>query len=169
MVALLWFHDCGFTIAFSVLFGKTLHINKIVSAQAHFTRVQVSVIDVSVPFFVLVAANIIVLTCWTIFDPLICVREPLDGTDNWNRVIAKYGSCKSNHAIGYQLALGFINAAVLVIANWQAYKARHVEDEFSKAKYIGLAMFSLLQAFLNGLPILFIVKETLFIVVVDCF
>jgi competence protein ComGC len=48
---------------------------------------------------------------------------------------------------------------VLVIACWQAFQARDIKSEFSEATYIGLAVFSMSQAFLTGIPIVAVVRE----------
>jgi competence protein ComGC len=48
---------------------------------------------------------------------------------------------------------------VLVIACYQAFQARDIKSEFSEATYIGLAVFSMSQAFLTGIPIVVVVRE----------
>jgi competence protein ComGC len=48
---------------------------------------------------------------------------------------------------------------VLVIACYQAFQARGIKSEFSEATYIGLAVFSMSQAFLTGIPIVVVVRE----------
>lgn len=52
-----------------------------------------------------------------------------------------------------------MNLFVLVIACFQAFKARNIQTEFSEATYIGLAMFTLAQAYLSGIPIVVVVRE----------
>jgi hypothetical protein len=47
----------------------------------------------------------------------------------------------------------------LVLACWQAFQARDIKSEFSEATYIGLAVFSLSQAIVTGIPIMVIVKD----------
>ena len=46
-----------------------------------------------------------------------------------------------------------VNAISLLIAAWQSWQARNIKSEFSEAKFIGLAVFSMCQALLTGLPI----------------
>jgi hypothetical protein len=48
---------------------------------------------------------------------------------------------------------------VLVIACWQAFQARDIKSEFTEAKYIGLTVFSISQAFLTGIPIVALVRD----------
>jgi hypothetical protein len=52
-----------------------------------------------------------------------------------------------------------INVGFLILANYQAFAAREIRIEFSESKYIGIAMGSMLQACLMGMPILFLVQE----------
>jgi len=107
----------------------------------------------------LLVLNFAVLLVWTILDPLVYTIEPHDGTDGWNRVISTYGSCQSDDAFPYLFVLMLVNMGVLVIANWQAYRARNLQSEFAESKYIGLILGSMLQATIMGIPILFIVRE----------
>lgn len=154
-----WLGCVGFSIAFSALFAKTLRINRIFHSQESFARVKVTERDVFLPLIALLMANVVVLAIWTALDPLTYVRIPHEGTDGWNRVISTYGSCRSNNVVPYLVPLVLINVSVLLLANWQAYEARHIEIEFSESKYIGITIASMLQASLMGVPILFIVRE----------
>jgi len=52
-----------------------------------------------------------------------------------------------------------VNLFVLVLACYQAFKARNIQTEFSEATYIGLSIYTLVQAFLSGIPIVIIVRE----------
>ena len=59
----------------------------------------------------------------------------------------------------YVILLVLINFIALVIANFQAYQARHIHVEFSESRYIGMAMVCMLQTFLVGTPILVLMNE----------
>jgi ABC-type sugar transport system substrate-binding protein len=156
-----WLASLGFTMTFSALFSKTMRVNQIFHSKGGaFTRVRVEAKDVLVPFVLLFTCNVAILALWTALDPLTYVREDLPGTDGWNRVIATYGSCKSQQAGYYLTPLAAINISVLALANYQAYQARMIQSEFAESKYIGMAMASLLQAMLSGIPILFVVRES---------
>ena len=48
---------------------------------------------------------------------------------------------------------------MLAIASWQAFQSRAITSEFSEGVYIGLAVFSMAQAFLTGIPIVAVVRE----------
>ncbi|GAX23840.1 gamma-aminobutyric acid type B receptor [Fistulifera solaris] len=155
-----WLAFIGFTVTFSALFSKTWRVNRIIQAKATLSRIKVETKDVLGPFFLLLTCNILVLTLWTVLDPLTYTRNKNEGTDYWNRVISTHGSCESDKAHAFLAPLAGINWSVIVIACYQAYEARSIKSEFSEAKYIGLALFSLFQAFITGIPVLVIVRDS---------
>jgi hypothetical protein len=69
-------------------------------------------------FVALLSANIVVLACWTVIDPLTYVREATRVADGWNRIILpmvpvsqttsaildSVGLCESERASDCQLA-----------------------------------------------------------------
>jgi gamma-aminobutyric acid type B receptor len=154
-----WLAFLGFTVIFSALFSKTWRVNKLFHTERHHTRIKVTHTDVLGPFAVIFTCNVVVLTCWTVIDPLTYTRLVGEGTDLWNREIESYGACRSDKALAFLIPLSIINFMVLGIACWQAFEARFIQSAFSESKYIGLSVASLLQAFLTGLPILAIVRD----------
>uniref|UniRef100_A0A7S3L1A8 G-protein coupled receptors family 3 profile domain-containing protein n=1 Tax=Amphora coffeiformis TaxID=265554 RepID=A0A7S3L1A8_9STRA len=153
-----WLGFGGFSLTFSALFAKTMRVNKVFNSTER--RTTVTATDVMVPFAILFCANMVILTIWTVVDPLVYTRQDLPGTDGWNRVIATYGACQCDHAARYLIPLAAVNVGVLILANWQAYVARHIVEEFADTKYIGLVVASLLQAAVIGVPILFLLRES---------
>lgn len=154
-----WLLFCGFTITFSALLSKTWRVNRLFRAEIRHARIQVTVKDVLLPFIVLVTCNIVVLICLTVLDSLIYLRVDDIGTDAWNREISSYGACRCNTAVAYLVPLAVINLIAVGIACWQAYEARGIKSEFSEAKYIGLTVFALCQAFLMGIPVVAVVRN----------
>ena len=61
-----WLLCCGFTTAFSALFGKTLRVNKLMNSGTAFRRVQIQPRDVIQTFVILMVLNVTVLTVWTL-------------------------------------------------------------------------------------------------------
>jgi ABC-type sugar transport system substrate-binding protein len=153
-----WLASVGFTLMFSALFSKTWRINQIFRNPFPNARLKILPRDLYLPLFGLLGANIFCLTCWTIWDPVQYVRKAHPGTDEWNRVISTYGVCEvQSKAFGFILVA--INLSAVIIANWQAYEARHIQSEFSESKYIALSMVCLLQAVLTAVPMLFLTME----------
>lgn len=61
--------------------------------------------------------------------------------------------------MAYLIPLAAINLSAVGVACWQAYEAKGIKSEFSEAKYIGLTVFSLFQAFVMGIPVVAIVRN----------
>lgn len=151
-----------FALSHTALYSKTSRINQIMKNAIQFKTVKVSEKDVLVPFFILLSANVAVLLCWTIIDPLSYVRTFDEGTDTFNRPVSSTGRCVSDGQHGaapYLACLAAVNLGAVILANIQAYKARNLSDDLSEAKYIGLIMVCLLQTWLTGGPILFLVYD----------
>ena len=129
-----WLVSVGFVLTFSALFSKTWRINKLFHSAKRCQRMKLKAKDVSMPLIFLMAANVIVLLCWTVLAPLEFVRENNSGTDLWNRNISSYGTCKTTsgskgNSIPYLVFIGLINIGALVIANIQAYIARDIQTD----------------------------------------
>jgi len=165
-----WLLCIGFTIIFSALFAKTRRVNLLIhsasrAASGNHKRqkgvngrnktVLSSVQDMLQPFFFLLFCNVLVLICWSVFDPLRYARKDGMGTDGWNRVIATYGVCRAEGSTTpYLVVLAVLNMTVLLVANYEAYKARNVMSDYSESKYIGIAVASMLQSALVGGPVM---------------
>jgi gamma-aminobutyric acid type B receptor len=154
-----WLLFIGFAVTFSALLSKTWRVNRLFHAEIRHARIQVTVKDVLLPFVVLLTGNIVVLICWTISDPLTYLRVEDIGTDSWNREISSYGACCCNISANYLVPLSALNFVAVIIACCQAYQARGIKSEFSEAKYIGLTVFSLFQAFMMGVPVVAVVRD----------
>ena len=150
-----WLAVFGFTLTYSMLFSKIWRVNQIVRNSEQCRRVEVKAKDVLGPFAIFMAANSIVLICWTAVSPLVYVRHYHPGTDDWNRVLSTYGICQSTEgsATPYFVVLFLINFIGLVITNVQAYRARKITTDFSESKYIALALAFILQAVTIGVPV----------------
>jgi len=161
-IAIPWTLSIGFTLIFSALFSKTWRVNKIFEERSTFFVVKVGFVDVAAPMALLLTLNTITLLCWTVISPLEYKRRDHDGTDGWNRVISTYGSCVSSDGtagwVPYIVILLVINFSSLLVAIVQVYKARKVSMAFSETN-IGFAFALLLQAFVIGVPLLFLVYD----------
>jgi len=154
-----WLLFIGFTLIFAALFAKLWRINRLFQSSSRFQRVTLKIKDVMIPMVALLTANAAALTWWTFTDPLKYRRADLPGTDAWNRVIGTWGGCMSEDALPYALVLIFLNVGVMILASWQAYRARNIESEFAESKYVGMALISMLQVSLIGMPLLVLVRD----------
>jgi len=152
-----WLLSIGFCTIFSALFAKTWRLVKVVESAARFRRVTVRVKDVLYPFFGLLMANIIILTCWTTINPLVFRRQQVAALTSIGRCVSSLDA--KGKAIPYIASLGTVNCGTLILANWMAYRSRKVRLDFGESRYIAFIMFSILQAFLIGIPLLLAVLQ----------
>jgi hypothetical protein len=151
----------GLTLTFSTLYSKTIRINRILEETRQCHRVTISPQDVLAPLSILLTLNGIILTLWSILDPLRYVRLDKKGFDGWGRVISTYGRCGwEDSAWPFVAPLCGINFCTLVLANWQAYRSRKIKSEFAESKYIALCMLLLLEALLLGVPVFLVVQDS---------
>lgn len=154
-----WLAFNGFGIIFSATLAKTWRVNKLFGSTNTGGRIQVTEKDVIAPAAVVIVLNNIVLICWTVLDPLTYERNFELGTDLWNRDLASKGFCRSENEAAYLIPLGLINLGLLIVSCYQAWEARDIKSEFAESKWIGLAVFSMSQGFLTGIPIVLAVAK----------
>ena len=150
-----WLLSLGFSIAILSLYAKLWRINQVFNGQ-HFRRVTVTSKEVSITCVVMATINIILLLVWTFVDPLRYEKRSVEN-EPWNQ----YGTCSSKGAAGTALLILTLlfNAAALVIACYQAYKARAISDEYSESKNLGIALFGWVEILLVGLPVLYLIEH----------
>ena len=61
--------------------------------------------------------------------------------------------------IYFLVPLLLVNFASLALAMYQSYKARNLPTEFSESSYLSMAMISLIETCMIGVPILFVVGD----------
>eukprot|EP00567_Pseudictyota_dubia_P003585 CAMPEP_0197442982 /NCGR_PEP_ID=MMETSP1175-20131217/8862_1 /TAXON_ID=1003142 /ORGANISM="Triceratium dubium, Strain CCMP147" /LENGTH=948 /DNA_ID=CAMNT_0042973555 /DNA_START=106 /DNA_END=2952 /DNA_ORIENTATION=+ len=156
-----WLYTVGFALVFAALYSKTKRITLLLQ-QRRVKRIKVSARDVMLPLISLLAANILVLILWTALSPMQFQRRYKVGRDRFGRYLESYGGClvgSDGDFVPYVATLAAINAGVLLFANIQAYRAREIHTEFSESRYIGIAMISMLQSWVVGIPVMFIVSD----------
>ncbi|CAB9519169.1 acid type B receptor subunit 2 [Seminavis robusta] len=156
----IWLLTVGFTICFSSLNAKIYRVTVLFESGTRFTRVKNNKGGaLLLPLLALLVINCTILTTWTVLDPMHYVRFDEEGTDGWDRPISTFGKCHSDTTADFAVPLAIINGLVLLFANVVAYKARAINEEFAESKYIAMAMASMLQAAISGLPILMVVGQ----------
>lgn len=157
-----WLFVLGFSTSFSAISAKAWRISIVVRKAVGMHRVIIRARDVLVPFAVLMMINITLLTLWTFLDPLVWTRVAVNYTDTFGRSMESYGICKGKYkssdlTIVFAVVLAVTNAIVVIVAFYQVWSTRHFPSEFNESSYMALSMSILLEAFLLGLPILFLV------------
>ena len=153
-----WLGSIGFTVVFSALFSKLHRVHKLLKNAENFRKVKISEKDVLKPFLVLLTLNVTSLLVWTVVDPWVWVRVPVNPDIPWST----YGTCRSEDDGLVSKIFGaltlVINLAALLFACVQAYQARNIATEYAESKYIGIAIFGLFQLCIVGLPLTFLVR-----------
>jgi len=157
-MAKIWLASIGFTITFSALFSKTLRINKLLRKARGCQRVTITPGDVIKPFLILLFINVMLLALWTALAPLTFSRRGLE-YDRFGRQIESVGICHSEGWLPYGISLLVTNFAALILCIIEAYRARNIQSEFSESKYIGVAVVSIFQALLFGIPLFFLTQS----------
>jgi 7 transmembrane sweet-taste receptor of 3 GCPR len=147
----------GFTITFAALFSKIWRVNKIMESAQRFRKVKITERDVMLPFMVLLSLNMIFLLVWTLVDPVVWKRESLCGSGD----LSSYGHCTlgSGTSVAMFVCVVVLNACALLLANYQAYKARLVSTEYGESQYVAIIMMSILQIVIIGVPLMFLLEK----------
>merc|ERR1719221_2485838 len=113
--------------------------------------------DVMLPFAALMTLNTLLMILWTVIDPVVWERTPPDDSQN------SFGSCetKGNASKIFVSLIVAINLIALVMANYQAFKARSIATEFSESFYLGFILVCILQALVLCIPLLVIVDDNI--------
>jgi hypothetical protein len=138
-----YFLAIGFTLIFAALFSKSWRLNRIIKASKKFKKVTITVKDVMLPLFAMLAAIVAVLMSWTLHDPLKYIPKTHSGTDEWNRPISCYGVCDSKFATIYAVIIFLVAFFSLTMALVQAYQTRTYRTAFNESNYIGIATVSI--------------------------
>lgn len=157
----IWLLILGFSIAFSALACKIYRVNRIIATGVVFQRATVEVKDVMLPFYISLAMNTSLLLCLSFLGPLQYQHVQLEQYDQFHRSFGSYGTCRpSNGKTVYILgAMGATNFMSVILVAYQAYKARDYPDDFSDVRSLSLAILSLLEAILLGLPFVLVTKN----------
>jgi len=155
-----WFFNFGFGVSFSALFAKMWRINKILgNSVERFRRVVVQPRDVAVPGIIIVLGNLLITLIWQLVDPLrlVWVDDESGPVDQFGRPTDKLPECDSEEGLDvyFRMIIFCLNAAIIVGANFQAYRARNISTEFSESVYIAYAMGIILQALIISIPVFF--------------
>lgn len=149
-----WLLSMGFTAVVSTLNAKLWRINKLFENPLR--RTTVNLREAMVMFGCTFFINFVLLIVWTLVDPLEWeVRSKED--EEWEL----HGSCTSSGTAGVvflSLTCAF-DACVLILACYQAIKARQLPETMSESKQLGVALFSWVQILLVGLPVMFLIES----------
>lgn len=97
-------------------------------------RVAIGQWEATLPILILFLLNFVLLLCWTLIDPLNWHREPIKDEDPSNT----YGFCASDGtaSIAFITLLVVLDLSALVLACYQSYRARKMDDELTESHWL---------------------------------
>jgi len=149
-----WFFTCGYLTIYASLTCKLWRLSQLMQFQ----RRVVTIYQALTPFGVIMVSTFIILLTWQIKDPL-----------HWNRDIVSYdplesyGECQisdgsSIHA--YLFPLGFLIVVLVISTASYAWKLKDVQTDLSESRWIFFGIFTHLQTWAVGIPIVIITDGT---------
>ncbi|KAL9186795.1 hypothetical protein ACHAXT_010515 [Thalassiosira profunda] len=151
-----WLFLIGFTTTFSALTAKIWRLNRVMSNARSMSRVAVTEREAIAPILIFSVLNVALLLCWTLVDPLVWNREPIDDDPS-----NTYGFCASEGtaSIAFITVLILLNLTALVLACVQAWRARKMDDEFTESRWLGMAIMSWIQVLVIGVPVILLTRS----------
>ena len=133
------------------LWAKLWRINKVMQ----FRRQTVTIQKASIPIVVVLVLALIVLICWSAIDPWV-----------WKRVFVQdypletYGHCTCDNFWAFFGPLIALVVAVDIIVTYFCWKSLDIAEELGDSRAIFFTLFTQLQAWAVGVPILIVVHGT---------
>ncbi|CAB9509506.1 acid type B receptor subunit 2 [Seminavis robusta] len=151
----------GWPLQYGSIASKTFRIYRLVRTR-RYRRARVSAFDTSWIVILVLLLDMIVVTCWTIVDPLEYRREVSDTSlseeDGLPLVtISSYGFCaapKDSSIWRFAAPIAAIHLLLMIITNWTLYTVKDLEDRYQEQKYVGLSSAFVFEVLVIGLPVL---------------
>ena len=144
-----WFFVTGYLITYCALFSKLWRLSQLLQMRRRAVRIK----QVLWPFCLIIAGSMIVLIVWQVVDPLTWHRVKINGDP-----LETYGQCESINygVIPFIIPLGFLFAVIIVMTAVIAWKLKDVQDDLAESKWIFFGIFTHIQTWLIGIPIIVI-------------
>lgn len=144
-----WLFCCGHIITYGALFSKLWRVNKVLQ----FTRRKISAAAVAGPMAALLFATIVVLTAWTVHDPLVWTRTTVN--DYTGESIAQ---CHSDSFRIYIPLLAVVVAIPTVLTCVMAWKTKDVDETFTESSWIFTLIILQIQVIMVSFPIVVLLR-----------
>jgi hypothetical protein len=145
-----WLFVLGYAVMYCALVCKLWRLSRLLQMR----RRAVAAKQVLLPFVVVTACLLIVLTVWTIHDPLQWVREQVG--DNPRNT---YGKCQvQDEALPYIIPLGGLLLLAMGATAVLCWQLKDVQADLVESRWIFFGIFGHLQVWAIGIP-LFIIAD----------
>jgi len=156
--ATIWLVSLGLSIMFSALLAKTMRVNRIMNNSKKMRRITVTVWDMLKPVFVVLSCINVILVAMTVQAPIGYEIIPLH-TDRFGRVKESYGQCVFKESKAYLISLAVIVFSIMMLALFQAWRARNLSTEFAETKTIFRGLFVSIMAAALAIPVLILARN----------
>mmetsp|Transcript_19116 Transcript_19116/g.31846 ORF Transcript_19116/g.31846 Transcript_19116/m.31846 type:complete len:286 (+) Transcript_19116:964-1821(+) len=155
-----WFYTTGFMLTFTPLYVKMYRVSRVfqVSFAGDDTISNRSLLQKIGLFWSVDGALCLV---WTLVEPMKFTRVPLIYDEVYTDVVVQsVGSCFGSQLDVYMIAIiACYHLLMLSYVAYYCYQTLDVNDAFSEAKYLRIAIGSSLQILLFALPIIIMVSD----------
>ena len=151
-VAFPWFFVLGYEVMYCALVCKLWRLSRLLQMR----RRKVALQQVLCPFAAVTFAILVVLTVWTLHDPLQWQREEV-GDDPRNT----YGRCDmERNPATYLAPLGALIFVAMTATAALCWQLRDVQSDLAESRWIFFGIFAHLQIWAIGIPLLIIAEDT---------
>ncbi|CAH1794813.1 unnamed protein product [Owenia fusiformis] len=162
-----WIVTIAFTLAFGCMFTKTWRVHVLFTNQ----KLEKKVVKDSQLFGmvgVLILVDVLILTTWTIVDPLkassFIMDEELDETNDDLIIIPHYTECQSKHSLWWLLTLYCYKGLLLIIGSLLAWETRKVTiPGLNDSKIIGMCVYNITVLSAFSVPITHLLTDAQFL------
>ena len=161
--ARLWIISLGFTLMFGSMFAKTYRVYRLFDPKAAFKKISIHTKDLYRIIAILFVTEVILLTVWTIVDPLKAIRT-FTGTQT---VTADYIThdvvdiCSANSDAFWIISFGY-KAVLMVLSLYMSNATKSIEvEDMRDFSSIGSATYAVFLVAMLVLPALNLMRDNL--------
>jgi len=145
-----WLLVLGFVVIYGSLWTKMSRVNSILQFQ----RRQLQISRTLRPMIVFVILAVGVLIVWTITDPLVWSRTPVDESSG-----ESIGVCDCDHFAAFMGPLVFLAVIPAGMTALFAWKTRDVDDSYTESFWILILILVQIEAMMVAAPIIVILRD----------
>lgn len=155
-----WMFSIGLTLITTGFIFKLYRILRLFKKVKRLRQNVIKIRTLVAGVILMLVMNISVLFAWSIVDPLIYLRVPVQ-FDTFGQTTESVGYCQINSATSYIfiVLLVLLHVGQYIFGITVAVKTRNIPPDFQEAKWVVLAFFSQIQLTALGVPILFAIDE----------
>jgi len=113
-----------------------------------FKRRQIKMQHVALPMLILMLSAMVVLTVWTVLDPLTWVRVEVD-----NITLESIGECTSDHYGAFVAPLAVLIVISMGVTGYFAWKTKDVDNAYTESRWIFILFLVQLEVIVIATPI----------------